>query len=195
MVAPYMKRDNDIADLDYYPTPAWATRALLKYVPSVSGATCLEPACGAGHMSRALLEVFPEVRSYDIADRGYGKLANFLTDDFSPVDWVITNPPYNVALDFVKKSLLLSSTGVAMFLRSTFAESAGRYEELFRDTPPTTIAQFVERVGLVKNGVVSKANACVPYAWFVWDKRQGGRTDFVWLPPCKKALERPEDYS
>src|SRR5215472_16213237 len=40
--------------LDDFPTPPWATRALIEHVvvgkSALSSMTCLEPACGRGHM-------------------------------------------------------------------------------------------------------------------------------------------------
>ena len=43
---------------DDFPTPPWATRALLEHVlddkATLRDMTCLEPACGAGHMARVL---------------------------------------------------------------------------------------------------------------------------------------------
>ena len=41
---------------DDFPTPPWATRALLQHVLSsaeLGSLTCLEPACGAGHITLA----------------------------------------------------------------------------------------------------------------------------------------------
>ena len=48
--------------LDDFPTPPWATRALVEHVivskNSLREMTCLEPACGRGHMSVALAPYF-----------------------------------------------------------------------------------------------------------------------------------------
>src|SRR5450631_3582353 len=45
---------------DDFPTPPWATRALFEHVLNdkdhLKGLSCLEPACGAGHMSKVLKE-------------------------------------------------------------------------------------------------------------------------------------------
>ena len=44
--------------LDDFPTPPWATRALIEHVVGAGGElrqqSCLEPACGAGHMVKVL---------------------------------------------------------------------------------------------------------------------------------------------
>jgi hypothetical protein len=51
--------------LDDFPTPPWATRALIEHVVvaknALSSMTCLEPACGRGHMSVALAPYFREI--------------------------------------------------------------------------------------------------------------------------------------
>jgi hypothetical protein len=54
---------------DDFPTPPWATRALIEHVfegkEELTTMTCLEPACGAGHMARVLGEYFGEVQAAD----------------------------------------------------------------------------------------------------------------------------------
>ena len=88
MPAPdFVRRDADKHGLDYYPTPPWATEALLahpamKLGDSVLGIkrhlgnqSCLEPAAGGGHMVDVLEQHFGKVYAADIADpegRGWG---------------------------------------------------------------------------------------------------------------------------
>jgi predicted RNA methylase len=88
--------------LDDFPTPLWATRALIEHVigrDTVGGQTCLEPACGRGHMAIALGEYFSEVKAQDIFDYGYGNVADFQRAKHpdNSFDWVITNPPFRLA--------------------------------------------------------------------------------------------------
>jgi hypothetical protein len=83
---------------DDFPTPPWATRALIEYVvkdpKALSRRSCLEPACGAGHMVRVLKEYFGEVRYSDAFSYGYGPVRDFLTFPFEmhSFDWVIYKP-------------------------------------------------------------------------------------------------------
>ncbi len=66
---------------DDFPTPPWATRALIEYIVGASelrALTCLEPACGAGHMAKVLKEYFGEVRSSDAHDYSYGAVRDYL---------------------------------------------------------------------------------------------------------------------
>jgi predicted RNA methylase len=93
--------------LDDFPTPPWATRALVEHVLGanrVQGLTCVEPACGRGHMARALGEYFGSVAASDAHEYGFGAISDFLGQPFEPLsfDWVITNPPFRLAGEFVK---------------------------------------------------------------------------------------------
>ncbi len=190
-------------DLDYFPTPAWGTRALLHmFSPFMREVfktqTVLEPACGAGHMSRPLGEYFKEVVSCDIHDHGYpGTIIGDylkLAQDSQQFDWVITNPPFKLAQEFIIKSLSLATTGVAMLTRTSFLESSGRYEKLFNPYPPSDVFQFAERLPMVKNRVDKKASTATSYCWIVWLNESGPGTRMNWIPPCRKELEKDSDY-
>ena len=207
--------------LDDFPTPPWATRALLEFVVgdpvALSFQTCLEPACGRGHMARTLQEYFRHVYASDIHSYGFGSLRDFLsTDDFlpanwdgdtPPIDWIITNPPFRLAEQFVHKAVTIAKKGVAFFERLVFAESISRYESIFRDNPPNVVAVFSERVPVVKGRLDRKAASATCYAWFVWssfakaseDRKLGLKIhaypEFLWIPPCRKLLEKEGDYA
>lgn len=184
---------------DDFPTPPWATRALLEYVISdhdIASQSCLEPACGAGHMARALSEYFADVRYADAFHYGYGDVRDFLTYPYetNAVDWVITNPPFRLAEEFVLRALRVARHGVAILARTVFLESSGRYRRIFEENPPSRFAQFVERVPMVKGRLDMKASTATGYAWLVWEKGVGGHPRLMWVPPCRKRLERLSDY-
>lgn len=184
---------------DDFPTPPWATRALLEHIidrESVYALNCLEPACGVGKMAEVLSEYFAIVGASDAYEYGYSQVRDFLTDSFDnqSFDWIITNPPFRLAKDFILKSLSLARYGVAILARSVFLESVGRYNDIFRDTPPTKFAQFVERVPMVKGRLDRNASTATSYAWFVWEKANKSLPQLMWIPPCRKQLERDNDY-
>jgi hypothetical protein len=186
---------------DDFPTPPWATRALIEYVlekkKSLEDMTCMEPACGAGHMSKVLKEYFKEVYSYDAYDYGYGSIRDFLAYplEINAVDWVITNPPFRLGEEFITRALSVARCGVAILARTVFIESVGRYERIFRDNPPTKFAQFTERVPMIRGRLDRKATTATGYAWLVWEKGRSGETPrLMWVPPCRKQLERSSDY-
>ena len=147
-------------------------------------------------MSKVLEEHFGRVISSDKFDYGYGLLHDYLGDGWpqQPVDWVITNPPFRLAEEFVLKSMRIARHGVAILARTVFIESIGRYERIFRDKPPSKFAQFTERVPMVQGRLDKKASTATGYSWIVWEKSYVGEPKLVWVPPCRKALEKDGDY-
>src|SRR5262245_57923806 len=137
--------------LDDFPTPPWATRALIEHVvvgkSALSSMTCLEPACGRGHMSVTLALYFREVTSFDVFDYGFGGVADFLKSKHAPhsFDWVITNPPFRLGEEFIDRSMRIARCGIAMLSRTVFIESVGRYERLFRSDPPPVPSKHLTR--------------------------------------------------
>ena len=186
--------------LDNFPTPPWATRALIEHVMgsahALSNMSCLEPACGAGHMAKVLHEYFGQVVASDIHQYGYGDLADFIRAPYEvrSFDWVITNPPFRLAEEFILKSLNLARCGVAILTRTVFLESVGRYDRLFKASPPSKFAQFAERVPMVKGRLDKSASTATGYCWLVWEKQRRAAPKLVWIPACRRVLEREGDY-
>ena len=203
-------------DLNYFPTPPWATRALMEYViPFFDGGrvtaeaepaaplTCWEPAAGEGHMAAVLGEYFDDVYRSDVHDHGgLHAVGSFVGDGLaldvvpSPCpspDWIITNPPFEHALEFALRALDVAHTGVALLVRTAWLESETRYLRLFRDRPPSIIAQFAERVPMHLGVWRPDGGTATAYAWVVWE---GSPLDtrFEWIPyGCKKLLTHPDD--
>ena len=189
---------------DYFPTPPWATRALLACVfpylnlgRSMALEGAWEPACGEGHMAEVLREYFKGVVASDIKDYGYPKTA---VVDFTKykgavaADWIITNPPFKKLTEqFVLKAIELANVGVAMFVRLQWLESTGRYENIFKDNPPTVIAFFAERVPLAKGKFDPSGATATAYIWLVWVKDKKPLPPF-WIPPGQRErLTKPDD--
>jgi len=187
--------------LDFFPTPPWATRALLiEVLPQVLVGrhicTAWDPACGEGHMVEVLQEHVAIVRGSDVFDYGRGyAVADFLDRDtgmLPAVDLICTNPPFNAAVKFALRALDTAPV-VALLLRTAWIEGEARYESLFRDRPPTVFAPFVERVAMLKGRWDPNASTATAYAWFVWLKGETPRAP-IWIPPGQKRMRtRPDD--
>jgi hypothetical protein len=185
---------------DFYPTPPWATRALIERVLRHLGVrklgTVWEPACGEGHMAEVLREYTDRVCATDIHDYGYGdECFDFLSTLWFPeYDWIITNPPFGDSTEkFVLRALENADVGVAMFVRLQWLEGIGRYSRIFRDHPPTLIAFFTERVNLCKGRWNPNGSTATAYIWLVWKKGWRQQPPF-WIPPGQKqALTRNDD--
>ena len=182
---PTLKRFADLEGPDYFPTPKWATHALIaneKFEGSI-----WEPACGDGAMSRVLETTGCPVLSTDLFDRGFGDPGiDFLKAD-RVADNIVTNPPYNSAEAFVKAGLLRSRRKMALLLRLAFVEGANRQRTIFAKTPPTRIWVFSERITFYPAGAIQKGSGTTAYAWFVWDKKNLGTSEMKWLPLGYKA--------
>jgi len=146
--------------LDFFCTPPWATRALCKHVLFASGGSfpmplsAWEPAAGEGHMAEVLMEYFQQVRASDVFDYGCGyEVGSFVGcgPDVATVpsvpDWIITNPPFDLACEFALRAVSIARAGVALLVRSAWSEGGDRYRDLFSKRPPALIAQFAERAG------------------------------------------------
>jgi hypothetical protein len=146
-------------------------------------------------MSKVLCEYFGDVTSRDVTGYGYGDVQDYLRCNPSErYDWVITNPPFKLGEQFILRALEMAREGAAFLVRTTFIESVGRYNRLFSATPPSIFAQFVERVPMVKGRLDQSASTATGYCWLVWNKAKEGSTKVVWIPPCRRSLERPNDY-
>lgn len=180
---------------DFYATDSTTIDGLLK-VYSLPH-RIWECACGNGSLSKKLESLGYDVVSTDLIDRGYGQGGiNFLASEeenrmfnenfegFPKVDCILTNPPYKYATEFVKRALQLVNDGgsVVMFLKLTFLEGKKRYNEIFKNTPPRYVFQFVERQKCAPNGDFSKIeSSAVAYSWFVWEKGYKGDTIIKWI--------------
>lgn len=172
--------------LEFFPTPPWATRALLTHVlaplPEPTVMDCWEPCAGLGHMADVLLEAFDTVRASDVYHypaEGGGDAGRFGIDAFDfldetaveqapEVDWIITNPPFSKASAMLDHALVKARIGVAFLLRIQWLEGETRYRDVFSDRAPTIVAPFVERVPMCEGGWDPDGSTATMYAWFVW---------------------------
>jgi hypothetical protein len=182
-----------------------------------------EPACNRGHMARPMEEHFRSVIATDVFDysadpglasgwAGQDGVCDFLYG-VSPapggrnIDWIATNAPFRLAEQFIERACRIADRGVAMFVRAAFLEGVGRHERLWSVNPPSVIAFFSERV-IIHKGVLRdpdrpywdeaaqkwrRPSTATAYVWLVWQDGLEPRAP-IFIPPCRKALERPGDY-
>lgn len=202
------RRSEPLASLDYFPTPPWATRALLDMLeqeaPADAAFTTMaarEPCCGEGHMAAVLAERFAQVDAADVYPYGYGRTEDYLAPGVTraPLEWVITNPPFNRAEEVWTRAMDEARVGVALLLRSVWQHGTGRHRRVFSLDPPAIVAPFCERVPMVKGRWDPDASTATDYAWFVWRRRApvlpgASHPALVWIRPGRRAaLSRPDD--
>ena len=196
--------DHERGDHDYYATSPLALELFSPHYPIAH--KVFEPSCGEGHLSKWLVGHGHDVLSTDLVDRGYG----FGGIDFFKVggvdmfgdyqgtkllkEWakgetfdILTNPPYNVSLNYVLHALeLIPEDGhVLMFLKTSWLEGKQRREQLFDVNPPRYLFQFSGRMVCAPNGdfeKMKKVGSAVAYAWYVFNKTNPERKcELKWL--------------
>jgi len=183
---PTVKRFADLDGPDFFPTPRWATYALIdneKFEGDI-----WESACGDGSMSEVLRETGQTIHSSDLHDRGYGDAGCDFLESNHRTQNIVTNPPYNCAEGFVNKGLELADGKFALLLRLAFLEGARRARTIFSEAPPSRVWVFSERITFYPAGAEIKGSGTTAYAWFVWDKKASTGTELQWLKPGYKAL-------
>src|SRR6516162_3210429 len=177
---------------DFYPTPAWATKALLRHVKFQG--SIWEPCCGEGDMSEVLIKAGYKVFSSDKYDRGYGRRQDFLslTDSYKPFDNIVTNPPFAIAEDVLSHALGLARRKVCLLLRLAFLESQSRYHRFYARRPPEKVLVFSERLSMYPKGYPVKGGGVTSYGWFIWSNNITGKamTIIEWIPPGHKPGRR-----
>lgn len=183
--------------LNYFATPPWAARAACELVKRLDPAaeTCWEPACGEGHFVHGASDYFRHVFATDIHDHGsslqHGEALDFLSpaaDVFTEADWIVTNPPFSLASEFVCAGLRRARRGVAVLCRSGWLEGQGRCELFFpADARPAYALEgvFFERVPMVLGGWDPGASTATPYSVFLFLQP---RLTPLWLREMREAL-------
>ena len=185
---------------DYYPTPPEATKAMmgrcpwLVYGDKENDYDVWEPACGEGHMSKVFEEHGLRTYSTDLVDRGYGDAhgVDFLMEQKSHAPWIVTNPPYKLANEFVKHAYKLQvenpqGEGFIFLLRLAFLEGQKRYTEIFKDMPPTKVLVHTKRLTLIRGDHEEAwyGSGKTAMAWFVWEidpfTKETNQPSIMWI--------------
>lgn len=165
---------------DFYPTPKEATQALLDFLEIPKSATIWEPAYGEGDMANVFFQNGYSVRVSDIS-WGHDFLLVPMPEG---TDWIITNPPFSLAEQFIERSM---EHGVpfAMLLKSQFWH-AKRRQPLFWKRPPTYILPLTWRPDFNFKKKDTKGSPLMDVMWVVWDK--GDRGEATRYVPLDKPI-------
>ncbi len=166
-------RDERILNDAYY-TPATAIAPIYAVISSYarSALRIWDPAAGNNDIVRYFAE-----RGIDSVDSDIVSGHDFLDasthkeilEYYLPIDAIITNPPYNLAEEFVTTALDLmysknnSIRLVAMLLRLNFLGSQKRHD-WWQTRLPNTIIALSCRPSFTNDGKTDATD----YAWFVW---------------------------
>lgn len=159
---------------DFYETPYSMTRQFLgresfTYQPFAS---MLEPACGKGAIVKVLEEFnCRNITAYDINHNG----KDFLKEE-GKFDYMITNPPFSLHIDFIEKAKEIIHQKFALLLPLDCLHGQERYfKQIFTDNfyPCTRIYAFTRKPNL-KEAVITHdgryPTGMMAYAWYVWER-------------------------
>jgi hypothetical protein len=162
------------SDRDAHWTPAEGTRHLLRWCPEVLGQDVWEPCAGAGWMRDTLRdEGGCLVRASDIVPMGEGiEEMDALARQDRWHGWIVTNPPFNLAIQIAQHALSLSPR-VALLVRLSFLEPTRERGPFLARRPPDRVIitprmRFPRGDGLPQRGTDS-----VTTAWLVWGVAPG----------------------
>ncbi len=166
-------------EFDFYPTPREVTEALLCAVCWPSSLRVWEPACGENHMVNVLKTRWSNVVGTDIQSGN-----DFLSASMKDVDACITNPPFNLSAEFIRKATQYPYA--AMLLKSTYWHSAKRTKLFYARRPSKILClnwrpQFDQRV--------EKSSPTMDFIWTVWEP-DAKTTEFIVC--LKPALQQKE---
>lgn len=115
--------------LDAYYSPYWYPTHAMKILGEIITGSVLE--CCAGQLAIAnVLKLYPQITEVFTNDINPNLQTDFQRDAtkksswllFPKVDFVVTNPPYNEAIEILKLAHEHAGKGVLMFLRQSFTE-------------------------------------------------------------------------
>lgn len=157
-------------ELDFYPTPAPVTIALLEFLKLPASKSIWEPAAGNGAMSAVFTQYGHEVIETDIRTGD-----NYLTT-VRQADAIITNPPFNLSAEFIEKAVKEAEL-VAMLLKSQYWHAAKRVD-LFEKYPPKWVLPLTWRPDFLEHERADgeKGHPTMEVAWTIWDRSYVGKT-------------------
>ena len=161
---------------DFFETPKEATCAMLAHIKIPEDVTLWECAAGYGKISKILEKVHNKVLSTELSKDRYGiGGVDFLLDGekYKPEGrfWIVTNPPFKYANDFIRKAFAYGAERVICLLRFNYCESGKVREDILGGGHLLRVLLMKERLSMAPYGWKGKVpKATQNHAWFVFDK-------------------------
>lgn len=171
---------------DFYETPYSITRHLLNVEDFDYKLTICEPACGDGAIVKVLQEKTNNVVFYDIQK-------NFLTET-EQYDYIITNPPFSIAYEFIQKAKIVAKKKFAFLLPLSYLHGKQRYDRIYSDkeyplkkvyvfTRYPMLGEKLREDGKYNTGMMV-------YAWFIFEKNYTGPSVIDWIDNNSDVLSK-----
>jgi len=175
---------------DFYETPYTLTRKFLNVEYFNKSGTVCEPARGGGAIERVLKEYWNDdlVTAYD-------KETNFLWET-GEYDYIITNPPFSLAFEFIQRAKQVSKGKFAFLLPLSYLHGKKRFDEIYSDrtyglervyvfTRYPMLGESLREDGKYNTGMMV-------YAWYVWTNGYSGLPTVNWLDNNEDVLSKKD---
>lgn len=148
---------------DLYPTPPDVTVGLLLFLSLPKGTKIWDPACGEGDMVDVFEKMgYPGSSGTDILDG-----TDFLQcDTANGADWIITNPPFSLAEEFIEHCAILGKP-FALLLKSQFWHASRRLS-VFSKYQPSYVLPLSWRPDFLFKEEGKHGAPVMEVAWSVW---------------------------
>lgn len=150
---------------DFYPTPGWATKVLLDHCDELTdNYGAIEPCAGDGDIANILRPHYAYVETSDIDEsRKVDKICDARYAVCLSKETVITNPPFNQAIEIVS-NFVNQGVKAAFLLRLSFLEPTEARGKWLSDNPPRGLI-ILPRISFTGDGKTDS----VTCAWMVWN--------------------------
>lgn len=175
---------------DFYETPYSITRHLLNAEDFDASKSVCEPACGDGAIVKILKEKWNDtnIRAYDVD-------TNFLKDA-SKYDYIITNPPFSLAFEFVQQAKLLANEKFAFLLPLSYLHGKKRYDEIYMDKsyPLKKIYVFTRypMLGEKLRDDGKYNTGMMVYAWYIFEREFKEPPTINWIDNNADVLSKKD---
>lgn len=180
-------------DSDFYQTPYSMTYKFLEREYFDKNKTILEPCCGEGAILKVLNKKGYKNYGYDLLNPMAPLYKDFF-EEKKAFPYIITNPPFRYAKEFIKHSKTLVKEKFAFLLPLNYLHGKERYDSVWLDelfplkkiyifTRYPMLTDKIREDGKYKTGMMV-------YAWFVWDKSHIGRPYIDWIDNDEDILKR-----
>jgi len=164
---------------DFYETPYSITEQLLEVEQFPNSPVVLEPACGKGAMAEVLWR-----KGFFVVERDLLQGDDFLASA-ELFTYIITNPPFSKALEFILKAKEVCTEKFAFLLPLSYLHGEERFQKIFQDkefplarvhvfTRYPMLGEPLRRDGKYNTGMIV-------YGWYVWDKTHRGAPTINWI--------------
>jgi hypothetical protein len=171
----FIQRKQRLSD-NYY-TPYSITEQLLENERFDYNKIVLDPACGNDAIKEILDSKFYLIKHYDINHKDINFKGDFfLETDTIEIDYIITNPPFSLAFEFIQKAKEIAKEKFAMLLPLNYLHGQKRYEQkIFRDENyPLTKVYVFTRYPMLTEHIRADGKyktGMIVYCWMIWEKK------------------------